>query len=142
MGMSDDTSASKPQKIVIVEDDPSLAEIYRTRLELLGYTVFVAYNGVTALYFIQKEQPDLVLLDLMIPDISGDEVLNTMRKSAWGKYIKVVVISNLNESEAPKSLRQNHIELYAVKANMTDDTIDNIVNKILRPNSVSVNLNP
>jgi DNA-binding response OmpR family regulator len=121
------------RKIVIVEDDTSLAEIYKTRLELLGYTCFIGYNGITALYFIQKEIPDLVLLDLMIPDIAGDQVLETMRKSDWGKNIKVLVISNLNESEAPPNLRQLGIEGYVVKANLLNDQIDQIVNNILRP---------
>jgi len=121
------------QKIVIVEDNQDLAEIYKTRLELLGYTCFIAYNGITGLYFIQKELPDLVLLDLMIPDIAGGEVLATMRRSAWGKNIKVLVISNLNESEAPAGLRQLGIEDYVIKATMTDDTIDRLVNKVLRP---------
>jgi DNA-binding response OmpR family regulator len=93
------------QKIIIVEDNASLAEIYKTRLELLGYTCFVAYNGITGLYFIQKEVPDLVLLDLMIPDISGGQVLATMRASDWGKNVPVYIISNLNETEAPKDLR-------------------------------------
>lgn len=120
-------------KIVIVEDNASLAEIYKTRLELLGYTCFIGYNGITALYFIQKELPDLVLLDLMIPDIDGGQVLETMRKSDWGKAIKVLVISNLNESEAPPNLRQLGIEGYVVKANMVEDTLDKLVNDILRP---------
>ena len=121
------------QKIVIVEDNAALAEIYKTRLEMLGYTCFIGYNGITGLYFIQKEVPDLVLLDLMIPDIPGDKVLDTMRKSDWGKNIKVLVVSNLNESEAAPNLRQLGIEDYVVKANMTDDQIDGLVNKILRP---------
>ncbi|MEO6513450.1 MAG: response regulator [Candidatus Saccharimonadales bacterium] len=129
--------ASSSQKIVIVEDDASLAEIYKTRLELIGYTCFIAYNGITGLYFIQKEIPDLVLLDLMIPDIAGDQVLATMRKSSWGKNIKVLVISNLNESEAAPNLRQLGIEDYVVKVSMTDDTIDRLVNKILRPAATS-----
>src|SRR5258708_607124 len=89
------------KKIVIVEDNANLADIYKTRLELLGYTCFVGYNGITALYFIQKEIPDLVLLDLMVPDIPGDQILATMRKSSWGKDIKVLVISNLSEADAP-----------------------------------------
>jgi DNA-binding response OmpR family regulator len=127
----DGSTASK--KIVIVEDDAALAEIYKTRLELIGYTCFIAYNGITALYFIQKELPDLVLLDLMIPDIAGDEVLAKMRASDWGKSIKVLVISNLNEDDAPASLRQLGIEGYVVKANMVDDTIDQLVNNILSP---------
>jgi len=122
-----------PQKIVIIEDDASLADIYKTRLELQGYTCFIGYNGITGLYFVQKEIPDLVLLDLMIPDISGGEVLETMRKSNWGRDIKVVVISNLNETEAPPNLRQLGIEDYVVKANMVNDDIDHIVNRILRP---------
>lgn len=121
------------QKIVIVEDDAGLAEIYKTRLELLGYTCFIGYNGITALYFIQKEIPDLVLLDLMIPDIAGEQVLETMRKSDWGKHIPVFVISNLSESEAPPNLWDLGIEGYAVKANFVNDDIDNIVNNILRP---------
>jgi DNA-binding response OmpR family regulator len=121
------------QKIIIVEDNASLAEIYKTRLELLGYTCFVAYNGITGLYFIQKEVPDLVLLDLMIPDISGGQVLATMRASDWGKNVPVYIISNLNETEAPKDLRDLGISGYSVKAMMTEDTVDKIVNGILRP---------
>ena len=125
--------SNRSQKIVIVEDNASLAEIYKTRLELLGYTCFIGYNGITGLYFIQKELPDLVLLDLMIPDIPGDQVLATMRRSEWGKAIKVIVVSNLNESEASPNLRQLGIEDYLVKANMNEDMIDQVVNRILRP---------
>ena len=129
----DDTTQTAMKKVMIVEDNASLAEIYKTRLELIGYTCFVAYNGVTALYFIQKEQPDLVLLDLMIPDLSGAQVLATMRGSEWGKTIPVYVISNLNEAEAPDNLREYGIAGYSVKANMTNDDVDKIVDGILKP---------
>ena len=125
-----------PKKIIIVEDNAALAEIYKTRLELLGYTCFLAYNGITGLYFIQQEQPDLVLLDLMVPDIAGDQILAKMRASTWGKDIPVFIISNLNEEDAPAGLRAMGIAGYAVKVNMKDDDIDNIVNKILRPDVV------
>lgn len=121
------------KKIVIVEDNTDLAEIYKTRLELLGYTCYVAYNGIIALYFIQKEKPDLVLLDLMIPDIPGGQVLETMRKSDWGKEIPVYIVSNLNEADAPSNLRELGIEGYSVKANMSGDQIDKIVENILTP---------
>lgn len=123
----------EPKKIIIVEDDLRLAEIYKTRLELIGYTCYIAYNGITALYFIQKLIPDLVLLDIMIPDISGDQVLSTIRKSTWGKDIPVFVISNLNETEAPTDMRKLGIAGYAVKANLANDQIDGIVNSILKP---------
>jgi DNA-binding response OmpR family regulator len=121
------------KRIVIVEDNPDLALIYKTRLELQGYICCIAYNGITGLYFIQKDLPDLVLLDLMVPDIAGDQILLHMRTSKWGKNIPVFIISNLNEADAPPGLRDWNIAGYAVKANMTDDDIDKIANKILRP---------
>ena len=121
------------QKIVIVEDKPELSEIYKTRLELLGYTCFAALDGKTALELIQKELPDLVVLDLMIPKIAGDQVLETMRKSNWGKDIKVLIVSALNEADAPAGLRNQGIEGYAVKANLSNDQLDQLVDAILKP---------
>lgn len=121
------------KKIVIIEDNPALADIYKTRLELLGYTCFLGYNGVNGLYFIQKEIPHLVLLDLMIPDIAGSDVLKIMRGSDWGKDIKVLIISNLNEADAPVGLRELGIEGYAVKANLSNDQLDQLVINILKP---------
>lgn len=121
------------QKIVIVEDNSSLAEIYKTRLELLGYTCFAAYDGVEALAIIEKELPDLVLLDLMVPKIAGDQILERMRSNEWGKDIPVYIISNLNESDAPAGLRELGIEGYAVKANLSDDQLDQLVDNILKP---------
>jgi len=131
-------SAVVAQKIVIVEDNPALSEIYKTRLELLGFNCFVASDGIAALYTIQKELPDLVLLDLMVPDIAGDEILVRMRASNWGKNIPVHIISNLNEADAPAGLRKLGIDGYSVKANVSDDQLDQIVSKILTPTQVTV----
>lgn len=121
------------QKIVIVEDNPSLAEIYKTRLEITGYQCFAAYDGEQALSVIEREKPDLVLLDLMVPKIAGDQILAQMRASDWGKNIRVYIISNLNEHDAPAGLRNYGIEGYAVKANLSNDDIDRLVDKILKP---------
>lgn len=131
----------KSQKIVIVEDNASLSDIYKTRLEALGYTCFVAYNGITGLYFIQKELPNLVLLDLMVPDIAGDQILAKMRASNWGKNIPVFIISNLNEADAPAGLRDLGIAGYAVKANLSDDQIDQLVDNILKPAGQTEDIN-
>ena len=122
-----------PQKIVIVEDNPALGEIYKTRLELIGYQCFWATDGEQALTVIERERPALVLLDLMIPKIAGDEVLKRMRANDWGKDVRVFIISNLNEHDAPAGLRDLGIEGYAVKANLNDDDIDNLVDRILTP---------
>lgn len=118
-------------KVVIVEDNVALADIYKTRLELLGYICFVAHDGLEALTIIEKERPSLVMLDIMIPKVSGDQLLALMRQTEWGKNIKVLVISNLNENDAPAGIRANGIEGYAVKANLTDDQIDKLVADIL-----------
>lgn len=120
-------------KIVIVEDNEYLSEIYKTRLEVIGYRCFTAADGEIALQIIEREKPALVLLDMMIPKIAGDEVLKRMRAQEWGKDIRVFIISNLNEADAPAGLRDLGIEGYAVKANLSDDDIDKLVDKILTP---------
>lgn len=122
-----------PNKIVIVEDNASLADIYKIRLEMLGYECHVAYDGITALQTIERELPALVLLDLMVPKMAGDQILERMRASEWGKKIKVLIISNLNEADAPAGLRALGIEGYAVKANLSDDMLDKLVDAILKP---------
>jgi DNA-binding response OmpR family regulator len=127
-----DENSSKVQ-IVIVEDQESLAEIYKTRLELLGYKCSVANDGIQAIVEIEKQRPQLVLLDLMIPKLSGGQVLKIMRGSDWGEDIKVLIISNLNESDAPADLRDLGIEGYLIKANLTEDQVDKVVDTILKP---------
>lgn len=120
-------------KIVIVEDNAALNDIYKTRLELIGYSCYSAYDGEAALNIIEREKPDLVLLDLMIPKLAGDEVLKRMRSSDWGKDTRVFIISNLSEEDAPTGLRDLGIEGYVVKANISDAQLDKMVDDILKP---------
>ena len=127
------TEFSSWSKIVIVEDEAALADIYKTRLEILGYICFVAHDGIEAITLIEKERPSLVLLDVMLPKLAGDQILKVMRATDWGKNIKVLVISNLNEADAPAGMREQGIEGYAVKANLSDDQIDKLVDRILKP---------
>ncbi len=124
---------TKSHKVAIIEDNVALSDIYKTRLEIIGYTCFVAHDGIAAIRVIQDEQPDLVLLDLMLPKIAGDQILETMRKNDWGRNIPVFIISNLNEADAPQGLRDMGIEGYAVKANLTDNQLDQLVDNILKP---------
>lgn len=118
-------------KIVLVEDDVMLAEIYQTRLELAGFICKVANDGYSGLLLIKQELPDLVLLDLMLPQMSGDDVLRQMRANDWGKDLKVLVLTNISESEAPEGLRKLGIEGYIVKANISNNQLAEIVNKTL-----------
>jgi DNA-binding response OmpR family regulator len=93
----------------------------------------VAYDGIAALAIIENQRPDLVLLDLMVPEIAGDEILKRMRASEWGKDIRVFIISNLDEVDAPKGLRDLGIDGYVVKANISNDELDKLVDNILKP---------
>ena len=122
-----------PFKIVIVEDNTALADIYKTRLELIGYNCITAYDGQEGLEVIEREKPDLVLLDMMLPRVAGDEVLRRLRASEWGKSVRVYIISNLSEQDAPAGLREYNIEGYAVKANLANDDLDKLVDSILTP---------
>ena len=129
------------QKVVIVEDNTSLSDIYKTRLEILGYSCFAAYDGLAALEVIERELPDLVLLDLMVPKVAGDQILATMRSNAWGRNIKVLIISNLNEADAPAGIREQGIEGYVVKANLSNDQLDQLVDNILKPSGQTESVN-
>ncbi len=118
-------------KIVLAEDDEMLAEIYQTRLQLAGFDCKRANNGLAGLELIQKEVPDLVLLDLMMPIMSGEDVLKAVRSSEWGKSIKVVILTNISEAEAPDSLNELGFERYIVKANLVHDQLVTIVKEVL-----------
>lgn len=128
-----DTTQSATYKIVIAEDNADLADVYKIRLEMIGYQVHIASDGEQALIVIERELPDLVLLDMMMPRVAGDEVLRRMRATEWGKDIRVFVMSNLSEEDAPAGLRDYNIEGYAVKIDLREDDLDKLVDKILTP---------
>ena len=93
--------------------------MYQAALINEGFTCSVALDGAVGLDLIEHTQPDLVLLDLMLPQMSGDEVLSHMRKSERNKNTKVLIMTNISESEAPDILQTLDFERYIVKANTT-----------------------
>jgi DNA-binding response OmpR family regulator len=85
------TPASK--KVVIVEDEPSAADMFEEMMRLGGYQVIKSHNSAPAMSIIRAERPDVVILDLMMPDISGIEVLHYMRREPGLRDIPVVIVS-------------------------------------------------
>jgi len=71
-----------PKKIMVVDDEVKIAEVVKSYLEKSGYSVCVAYNGKEALEKFEKENPSLIILDLMLPDMSGEEICKTLRKKS------------------------------------------------------------
>ena len=118
-------------KIAIIEDDQAIAQMYRIKFEAEGYEVETADNGVLGLALIEKKLPDIVLLDLMMPEMNGDEVLKQMRASSWGKHIKVIILTNIGKQEAPKVVQNLEVSAFIVKADMTPRQVAEIVKRTL-----------
>ncbi len=106
-------------KIAIIEDDPVISQMYRMKFEADGFDVQLANDGKKGVALVENFLPDLILLDLQMPEMSGDEALSVIRKSAWGKNIPAIILTNLGEEEAPKHIRSLGIHSYIVKAELT-----------------------
>ena len=106
-------------KIAIIEDDMAISQMYRLKFEAEGYEVQTAENGKLGLELAEAFKPDIILLDLMMPEMTGDEMLKELRAKPWGKTVTVIILTNLGEEEAPKSLRELNVHSFIVKAEMT-----------------------
>ncbi|MDN5274926.1 MAG: Two component transcriptional regulator, winged helix [Candidatus Saccharibacteria bacterium] len=106
-------------KIAIIEDDPVINQMYRMKFEADGFEVQIADNGRRGVALVESFQPDLILLDLQMPSMNGAEALTAIRAHDWGKTIPVIILTNLGEEEAPKSLKTLGIHSYIVKADLT-----------------------
>ena len=83
----------KPKTILIVEDEPDTAEMFSQMLRLSGYRVIKTYGGISGMKQLLHEKPDLLLLDIMMNDISGLEVLRFLRREPQFEDLPVIVIS-------------------------------------------------
>lgn len=118
-------------KIVVVEDEPAIRELYKAKLSLSGYEVRTANNGREGLALIESFRPELVLLDIRMPEMNGDEMLQRLRETEWGADIHVVILTNLSKDEAPTMLRFLNVDRYVVKAHHTPKQIVDIVSEVL-----------
>jgi DNA-binding response OmpR family regulator len=118
-------------KIAIIEDDQAISQMYRIKFESEGFMVETAENGVLGLELIRQMKPDVVLLDLMMPEMNGDEMLKRLRATEWGKDIKVIILTNMGESEAPDILKTLSVSAFVVKADMTPRQVSELVKKHL-----------
>ena len=118
-------------KVAIIEDDQAISQMYRIKFEAEGYTVETAGNGKLGLEMVEKMRPDIILLDLMMPVMNGDDMLAQLRKTSWGKNTKVIVLTNVGEQEAPDGLDKLGVKRFIVKAEMTPRQVAEMVKKEL-----------
>src|SRR6185437_13255222 len=96
-------------KIAIVEDDPAISQMYRLKFEAEGFEVETAGNGKLGLELAETMRPDIILLDLMMPEMNGDEMLEHLRTTDWGKQTKVIILTNMGEQEAPERVKNLNV---------------------------------
>lgn len=114
-------------KIMIVEDDPTLRDIYTTRFSAEEYEVATASDGEAALSTAIKERPDLILLDIMMPKISGFDVLDILRATPETKETKIVVMSALSQTADIEKGKALGASAYLVKSQVT---LSEVVEKV------------
>jgi len=118
-------------KIAIIEDDQAISQMYRFKFEAEGYTVQTAENGRLGLALTESMQPNIILLDLMMPEMTGDQMLEKLRASAWGKDIEVIILTNMGEQEIPDKVRELGVSAVILKADMTPRQVSEVVKKQL-----------
>ena len=118
-------------KILLIEDDPFLLSMYATKFELQGFQIISADDGEKALKAANKETPDVILLDVLLPKMDGFEVLAELKKNAATKDIPVILLTNLSQrDDLEKGLALGAVD-YLIKAHfMPTEVVEKIV-KIL-----------
>lgn len=106
-------------RVLFVEDDPAVAQMYKLKLELDGYDVRVAADGLQALEMARGEPPDIIFLDIRLPKMDGLGVLEALRQDERTKTVPVVILSNYSERElVERGLRLGALE-YLIKSQTT-----------------------
>ena len=106
-------------KIAIIEDDPTISQMYRMKFESDGFDVRMAGNGKIGVDLVKSFKPDIILLDIQMPEMDGAEALKLIREHKDSKDTPVIILTNLGEEEAPSEMRSLGISSYIVKANNT-----------------------
>jgi DNA-binding response OmpR family regulator len=118
-------------KITILEDDASIREMYALKLTSHGFLVTTADNGESGLTLIEQIRPHLLLLDIKMPRLPGNEVLRRVREQEWGKEIKVIILTNLSKSEGSSDLRFLGVNRYILKVLHTPSQVVEIIKEVL-----------
>ena len=119
------------KKILIVEDDDFLLQMYVTKLELEGFQVISAIDGIKGLRSAKKDKPDLVLLDLQLPSMSGFEVLEDLKRNNETKQIPVLILTNFSQKEDIERCLNLGASDYLIKAHFVPSEVIAKIKNIL-----------
>ncbi|MDQ5943460.1 MAG: hypothetical protein QG675_228 [Patescibacteria group bacterium] len=124
-------------KILIVEDELALRDVYATRLQAEGYQVVLASNGEEALATAVAERPDMILLDIMMPKISGFDVLDIIRTTPEIANTRVIMLTALSEETDRERGEKLGVDRYLVKSQVILEDVVNAVADVLSTPSIS-----
>lgn len=118
-------------KIMLVEDDNNLREIYEARLAAEGFDIVAAQNGEEALAIASKEHPEMIISDVMMPKISGFEMLDILRNTDSLKDVKIIMLTALGQSEDSQRANSLGADRYLVKSQVTLEDIVKAAHELL-----------
>ena len=122
-------------KILIVEDEPFLLDMYKMKFKQGGFEVISATDGEEGIRISRRENPNIILLDIMMPKIDGFEVLENLKKSSLTKSIPVLIFSNFSQKEQKEKGIALGAADYFVKTNYTPAQVLEKVKNILIENN-------
>lgn len=125
------------EKILIIEDDRGIRHALEFILQKNGYEIFLASEGKSAIQIAVDEKPDLVILDIMIPEINGFKVLQKIKESEKTQNTKVFVFTNLSDEKDKKMAKKFGADGYFIKAEVSIDEIVKKINKTLKKEKLS-----
>jgi len=124
----------KNKKVLIVEDDPFIADVYVLKLESEGYDVETAEDGLIGLKKIKQKKYDIILLDILMPNMDGFKVLEQIKMNPEVSKIPVVILTNLSQKkDIQKGLDLGATD-YIIKTKFTPSEVVKTINKVLETN--------
>lgn len=115
------------KKVLIADDDKALLTVLADSFTLEGFNILKATNGQEALDVALREHPDIILLDILMPVMDGLEMLEKLRRDEWGKFVDVILLTNLNDAERVAKAAQEGAFDYLVKSDKTTKQIIKVV---------------
>lgn len=127
-----------PKKILLIEDEEDLTDLYKIKFDQEGFQIIIAHDGAEGIKLALKEQPDLILVDLVMPKMDGYQVLEKLRSQAKTKNIKTYVFSNLGQEKEIEKGFKNGANGYLIKSNLTPTELVETVEKIFKGEKVGL----
>ena len=120
-------------KILIIEDDPYVQRMYKRMFSHNHYDLILASKGDEGIELARKNNPDVILLDIMLPGKNGLEVLEDLKNSPETKKIPVIMLTNLGDEEVVRQAKNLGADFYMVKADFSPNEVLEMIEKYIKP---------